>query len=251
MKTQDMKSLANKVAIVTGASSGIGQAIAERLGQDQATVIVNYAHSADKAQAVVEHIEQAGGNAIALQADMGQVADIRRLFQDTRDRFGQIDILVNNAGIAVRSSIADVTEEDYEKIFAVNVRGVLFALQEAAKHITDGGRIVNISSSVTVYPSPGLSVYAASKAAEKIFTEILAKEIGDRYITVNSVMPGPTIPGMFDNADPETQKQAASLSPFNRLGKPQDIADVVAFLVSEDARWITGEHILVNGGATI
>lgn len=246
-----MKSLVNKVAIVTGSSSGIGRAIAERLATAGATVVVNYAHSADKAQAVVEQIEQHQGKALAIQADMSKVADIRDLFQEASDRFGQIDILINNAGIAVQGNISEVTEEDYEKVFAVNVRGVLFALQEATKYIQDGGRIINVSSSTTVYPSPGLAVYAASKATEKIFTEILAQEIGDRNITVNSIMPGPTIPGMFEGVDPQTQKQAAALSPFNRLGKPQDIADVVAFLASEEARWITGQHILVNGGATM
>lgn len=182
---------------------------------------------------------------------MSKVDEIRRLFKEASDRYGQIDILVNNAGIAVQSTIAETTESDYEKVFAVNVKGVLFALQEATKYIQDGGRIINVSSSTTVYPSPGLAVYAASKAAEKIFTEVLAQEIGDREITVNSIMPGPTIPGMFAGVDTETQKQAAKLSPFNRLGKPQDIADVVAFLVSEEARWITGQHILVNGGATM
>lgn len=246
-----MKPLTSKVAIVTGSSSGIGRGIAERLGKDGATTIVNYAHSSDKAQEVVKQIEQYGSEAIALQADMGKVSDIRRLFKEVSDRYGEIDILINNAGIAVQSTVSEVTEEDYASVFAINVRGVLFALQEATKHIKEGGRIVNVSSSTTVYPSPGLAVYAASKAAEKIFTEVLAREIGDRNVTVNSVMPGPTIPGMFAGIDPETQQQAAALSPFNRLGKPQDIADVVAFLVSEEARWITGQHILVNGGATM
>lgn len=246
-----MKPLADKVAIVTGSSSGIGRGIAERLGKDGATIIVNYARSSDKAQEVVKQIEQYGSEAFAIQADMGEVSDIRRLFKEVSDCCGEIDILVNNAGIAVQSTISEVTEEDYESVFAVNVRGVLFALQEATKYINKGGRIVNISSSTTVYPSSGLAVYAASKAAEKIFTEVLAQEIGDRNITVNSIMPGPTIPGMFADVNPETRQQAASLSPFNRLGKPQDIADVVAFLVSEEARWITGQHILVNGGASM
>lgn len=246
-----MKPLASKVAIVTGSSSGIGRGIAERLGKDGATIIVNYAHSSDKAQEVVKQIKQRGSEAIALQADMGKVSDIRQLFKEVSDRYGEIDILINNAGIAVQSTVSEVTEEDYESVFAINVRGVLFALQEATQHIKEGGRIINISSSTTVYPSPGLAVYAASKAAEKIFTEVLAQEIGDRNVTVNSVMPGPTIPGMFAGIDPETRQQAAALSPFNRLGKPQDIADVVAFLVSEEARWITGQHILVNGGATM
>ncbi|MEO0408776.1 MAG: glucose 1-dehydrogenase [Cyanobacteria bacterium P01_A01_bin.135] len=241
----------NKLALVTGASSGIGRGIAQRLAKGGAQVIVNYAHSADKAEAVVKDIEAAGGRAAALQADVSQVAEVRRLFQEVGDRFGPLDILVNNAGVAERGTIADVTEADYEKIFGVNVRGVLFCLQEATKHVKDGGRIITISSSVTLYPNPGLAVYAASKAAEKMFTEVLAQEIGDRGITVNSVMPGPTLPGMFGSADEETQQQAAALSPFNRLGEPQDIADVVAFLASEEARWITGQHILVNGGATI
>ncbi|MGF1516084.1 MAG: glucose 1-dehydrogenase [Elainellaceae cyanobacterium] len=244
-------SLDNKLAIVTGSSSGIGRAIAERLAKDGATTIINYAHSADDAQEVVSAIEQGGGKAVAIQADMGQVAEVRRFFQEVSDRFGPLDILVNNAGVAERGAIAEVTEEDYDKIFAINVKGVLFCLQEAAKRVKDGGRIVTISSSVTVYPNPGLAVYAASKAAEKMFTEVLAKEIGNRGITVNSVMPGPTLPGMFRGADEATKEEAAALSPFNRLGEPQDIADVVAFLVTEDARWITGQHILVNGGATI
>lgn len=246
-----MKPLENKVAIVTGASGGIGGAIAERLGKDGATVIVNYAHSAGDAEAVVAKIKQAEGNAVAMQADMTQVDAIHRLFQAVDDRFGPLDILVNNAGVAIRGKIAEVTEADYEKIFSVNVKGVLFGLQAATQHMRDGGRIVTVSSSVTVYPTPGLAVYAASKAAERMFTEVLAQEIGDRGITVNSIMPGPTIPGMFDNASEETRKHAASLSPFNRIGTPQDVADVVAFLVSEEARWITGQHILANGGATM
>ncbi|MGF1524625.1 MAG: glucose 1-dehydrogenase [Leptolyngbyaceae cyanobacterium] len=246
-----MKPLNDKVAIVTGASGGIGGAIAERLGKEGATVIVNYAHSADDAEEVVAKIEQADGKAIAIQADMTNTDAVHRLFQEVSDRCGSLDILINNAGVAVRGKIAEVTEADYEKIFSVNVKGVLFGLQAATQHMRDGGRIVTVSSSVTVYPSPGLAVYAASKAAARMFTEVLAKEIGDRGITVNSVMPGPTIPGMFDNADEETRQHAASLSPFNRLGTPQDIADVVAFLVSAEARWITGQHILANGGATL
>lgn len=246
-----MKSLTDKVAIVTGSSSGIGKAIAERLAKEGATVVVNYAHSADAAQEVVQTIEQQQGKAIAIQADMSQVPEIRRLFKETKDRLEKIDILINNAGVAAQSSISEVTEEDYEKVFNVNVRGVFFSLKEATNYIQNGGRIVNVSSSVTVYPNPGLAVYAASKASEKIFTEVLAKEIGHRQITVNSVMPGPTVPGMFSNVDPTTQEQAAELSPFDRLGEPKDIADVVAFLVSEEARWITGQHILINGGATI
>lgn len=244
-------SLAGKVAIVTGASRGIGQGIAERLGREGATVVVNYAGSQAEADEVAATIQSTGGKAIALQANMGHVQDIRRLFQETIVRFGQLDILINNAGIATTAAIAEVTEEDYQRVFDVNVRGVLFALQEAALRMNDGGRVVNISSTTSIYPDAGIAVYAASKAAIKLFTQVLAKEVGDRGITVNTVTPGPTVPGMFANLPLEVQKQAATSSPFNRVGTPQDIADIVAFLVSEEARWLTGQEICANGGASI
>lgn len=241
--------LAGKVAIVTGSSRGIGRGIAERLGQDGASVVVNYSGSEQEAIEVVKAIESTGGKSVAIQASLSQVEDIRRLFAETMQHFGQLDILVNNAGTGVVGAIADVTEEDYDKVFNLNVRGVLFALQEAAKHMNDGGRIVNISSTTTIHPEPGMAVYAASKAAIKLFTTVMAREVGDRNITVNTVMPGPTIPGMFGNMPPEVQQQASASSPFDRVGTPQDIADVVAFLVSEEARWLTGQDVCANGGA--
>jgi 3-oxoacyl-[acyl-carrier protein] reductase len=244
-----MAALMGKVAIVTGASRGIGRGIAERLGQDGATVVVNYSGSEQEAKQVVETITSNGGKAIDLQANFSQIEDIRRLFQDVNDRYGQLDILVNNAGTGIVGAIADVTEADYDKVFNLNVRGVLFALQEAARRMNDGGRIVNISSTTTIHPEAGMAVYAASKAAIKLFTAVIANEVGDRGITVNTVMPGPTIPGMFGNMPPEVQQQAAASSPFNRVGTPQDIADVVAFLVSEEARWLTGQDLCANGGA--
>ncbi len=244
-----MANLTGKVAIITGASRGIGRGIAERLGQDGATVVVNYSGSEQEAKQVVETIKSNGGEAIALQANFSQIEDIRRLFQEVSDRCGQIDILVNNAGIAIGAPISEVTEAEYDKVFNLNVRGVLFALQEAARRLNDGGRIVNVSSSTTIHPEPGMAVYAASKAAIKLFTTVMAREVGDRGITVNTVMPGPTIPGMFGNMPPEVQQQAAASSPFNRVGTPQDIADVVAFLVSEEARWLTGQDLCANGGA--
>lgn len=246
-----MASLTGKVAIVTGASRGIGRAIAQRLAQDGAAVVINYGHSADEANELVSSIESEGGKAMAVQADMSQVADIRRLFQETINKFGQLDILVNNAGIAKAAPIAEVTEEDFDAVYAVNVRGVLFALQEAARHIKDNGRIVIVSSTTSVYPSPGLAVYGSSKAAVKLFTEILAQEVGERGITVNTVLPGPTTPGMFDKRSIEEKEAAAKSSPFGRIGRAEDIADVVAFLVSEESRWITGQHIVANGGAKI
>ena len=220
-----MLNLTNKVAVVTGASRGIGRGIAERLGQDGATVVVNYSGSEQEAQQVVEGIESSGGKAIALQANFSQIEDIRRLFQEVSDRCGQIDILVNNAGTGIVAPIAEVTEEEYDKVFNLNVRGVLFALQEAARRLNDGGRIINISSTSTIHPQPGMAVYAASKAAIKLFTVVMAAEVGERGITVNTVMPGPTIPGMFGNMPPVVQQQDAASSPFNRVGTPQDIAD--------------------------
>jgi len=246
-----MAPLNGKVAIVTGASRGIGRGIAERLGRDGATVVVNYAGSQQEAEEVATEITAQGGKAIALQANMSNLEDIRRLFQETVEQFGQLDILVNNAGTGIVAAIADVTEEEYDKVFNLNVRGVLFALQEAARRMNDGGRVINISSTTSIHPDAGMAVYAASKAAIKLFTQVLAKEVGDRGITVNTVMPGPTVPGMFDKMPPEVQQQAAASSPFNRLGTPQDIADIVAFLVSEEARWLTGQDFSANGGANV
>ena len=244
-----MVSLSGKVAIITGASHGIGRAITERLAKDGATVVINYGRSAEEAQNLVSTIEANGGKALAVQGDISKRADIRNLFQQTIDKFGKLDILVNNAGIANAAPIAEVTEEQFEQVFAVNVRGVLFTLQEAARHINNGGRIVNVSSSTTFYPAPGLAVYVASKAAVNSFTEVLALELGERGITVNSVVPGPTTPGMFAKRPIEQQQAAAASSPFGRIGRAEDIADVVAFLVSEESRWITGQHIVANGGA--
>lgn len=244
-----MSSLQGKVAIVTGSSRGIGRGIAERSGRDGASVVVNYSGSEQEAKQVEEEIAAAGGKSVAIQASLSKVEDIRRLFAETVGHFGQLDILVNNAGIGIGAPIADVTEEEYDKVFNLNVRGVLFALQEASRRMNDGGRIVKISSTTTIHPESGMAVYAASKAAIKLFTAVMAREVGDRNITVNTVRPGPTIPGIFGTMSTEVQQQAAASSPFNRVGKPQDIADVVAFLVSEEARWLTGQDFCANGGA--
>jgi 3-oxoacyl-[acyl-carrier protein] reductase len=247
-----MTDLMGKVAIVTGGSRGIGRGIAERLGRDGAYVVVNYSDSEQAANEVVDAICDAGGKSVSIQADLSNIADIHTLFAKTIEYFGKLDILVNNAGIAgTTDSIEKVTAEDYDRVFNLNVRGVLFSLQEAAKHMGNGGRIVNISSSLTLYPRARTAVYAASKAAVTLLTQVMAQEVGDRDITVNTVIPGPTVPGMFARLSPEYQQQAAASSLFNRLGTPQDIADVVAFLVSEEARWISGEEICVNGGAKL
>lgn len=244
-----MATLAGKVAIVTGASRGIGRAIAERLAQDGANVVINYAHSADKVQEVVSVIKAKGGQALAVQAHMGQVADVRRLFQETIDRFGQLDILINNAGNVPFKPLVEVTEEEFDKLFALNAKGPFFAMQEAARLMSEGGRIVNISSGITGYALPGSSVYAGSKGALEQFTRAAAKELGTYGITVNAVSPGSTNTQNFQNSSLEMQQQAIQSSPLGRVGEPEDIADVVAFVVSEQARWLTGQNIRATGGA--
>ena len=242
-----MTSLTGKVAIVTGASRGIGRAIAQRLAQDGASLVINYGRSADEAKELVSTIEADGGQALAVQADISQVADIRRLFQETLARFGKLDILINNAGVAIYKPLAEATEEDFDSTFALNAKGTFFALQEAVRHIADNGRIVSISTGGTVLGSAGGSFYSGSKAAVEQFTKALAKEIGDRGITVNVVSPGFTDTEMLAK-NPQFKEMGAKMSPLGRLGQPEDIADVVAFLVSEKGRWITGQNIEAGGG---
>jgi 3-oxoacyl-[acyl-carrier protein] reductase len=242
-----MASLTAKVAIVTGASRGIGRAIAERLAQDGASVVINYSQSANKAKEVVSAIEAGGGKALAVQADMSQLADIRRLFQETIDHFGHLDILVNNASIAIYKPLAEATESDFDATFALNAKGTFCALQEAARRLSDGGRIVSISTAATIMGSPTASFYAGSKAAVEQFSKALAKEIGERGITVNVVSPGFTDTEMLAH-NPQFKEMGAKMSPLGRLGQPADIADVIAFLVSEQARWITGQNIEAGGG---
>jgi 3-oxoacyl-[acyl-carrier protein] reductase len=245
-----MALLTGKVAIVTGGSRGIGRAIAERLAQDGASVVVNYVRSADKAKELVWAIEAGGKKALAVQSDISQVADIRRLFQETVDFFGHLDILVNNAGISAIKPLAEMTEAEFDQMFALNAKGTFFAMQEAARRMADGGRIVNISTLGTVNSAPAFGVYTGSKAAVEQFTMSAAKELGGRGITVNAVSPGSTDTDQFNSiALPDMKVRAAQLSPLGRMGQPQDIADIVAFLVSEQARWITGQNIHASGGA--
>jgi len=244
-----MASLAGKVAIVTGASRGIGRAIALRLSQEGASVVVNYARGAEQAKDVVSAIEAAGGKALAVQADVSKTAEIRDLFDRTQETYSQIDILVNNAGVILYKPVAEVTEAEFDNLFAINVKGTFFACQEAAKRMAEGGRIVNFSSSTTAMMLPTYGAYVATKGAVEQLTRSLAKELGDRQITVNVISPGPTDTELFTVGKTAEQIQRfTQMTALGRLGKVEDIADVTAFLCSEQARWITGQNIRVNGG---
>ena len=245
-----MAQLTGKVAIVTGASDGIGRGIAERLAQDGATVVVNYGKSADKAKQVVSGIEAKGGKAVAVQADMSKAEDAGRLVKDTVKTFGRLDILVNNAGMFMFKSLADTTEDEFDRMFALNTKGPYFALREAAQLIQEGGRIVNISTDGTHIGFAGATAYLGSKGALEQFTKGLAHELAPKGVTVNTVSPGYTITAMLP-ADPAFRQIGEQASPLKRLGTPKDIADVVAFVVSEEARWLTGQNIHAGGGVVM
>lgn len=243
-----MGNLNGQVAIVTGASNGIGRAIAERLAQDGATVIVNYNRSADKAKAVVAEIESKGGSAVAIQADMSEVSEVRRLVRETVQRFKRLNILVNNAGMAIMKPLLETTEQEFDQIFTLNAKGPYFAMQEAAKVIEDGGRIVNISTDGTHMGFPDATAYLGTKGALEQFTKGLAHELAPKGVTVNTVSPGFTETAMLPDAFREA---GAQMSPLKRLGTVQDIADIVAFVVSDKARWLTGQNLHAGGGVVM
>jgi 3-oxoacyl-[acyl-carrier protein] reductase len=240
--------LKGKLALVTGASRGIGRAIAERLAGDGAAVAVNYASQAREAAAVVAAIKTAGGEAFAIQADVGRVSELVRLFDETIAHFGRLDILVNNAGIMFTKPVSATTEAEFDRIFAINVKGVFFACQQAATRLADGGRIINVSSSTTARLWADYGAYVATKGAVEQLTRSLSKELGRRRITVNAVSPGPTDTELFKaSKTPEQIHFFEQQSAFGRLGKPAEIADVVAFLASDASGWISGQNLRANG----
>jgi 3-oxoacyl-[acyl-carrier protein] reductase len=246
------KKLAGKVAIVTGASKGIGAAIASHLAAEGAAVVVNYASSKEGADRVVADVVRTGGKAIAVHANVAKQADIQRLFAETKKTFDRVDILVNNAGIYEFAPLENVTAEHFHKMFDLNVLGLILASQEAVKHFgTAGGSIVNVSSVAATLAPPNTSVYSATKAAVNAVTRSLAQELGPRKIRVNSVNPGMVeTEGVHTAgiADSDFRKQTEALTPLGRIGQPKDIAPAVVFLASDDSAWITGESFYISGG---
>jgi len=241
--------LTGKVAIVTGGSRGIGRAIALRLAKLGAGVVLNYSGSKEQAEEVVAEIAAGGRQALAVQADLRNLAELRNLFATAIETCGRLDILVNNAGIMFNKQIADVGEDEYDDLMAINVKAVFFACQEAARRMADGGRIINISSTVTKMLLPNYGPYSASKGAVDQLTRVLAKELGFRRITVNSLSPGPVDTQLFRRGKSEEQiRQMAGMAAFGRLGTPGDIADAVSLLVRDEAGWISGQNICANGG---
>ncbi len=244
-----MSDMKNRVAIVTGASRGIGAAIAERLGQDGFTVIVNYAGNAALADAVVSKIEASGGIARTAQADVADPAAVKRMFDTAEAAFGGVDVLVNNAGIMKLSALATTEDADFDNLVAVNLKGTFNTMREAGKRLRDNGRIINFSTSVVGLKLENYGIYAATKAAVETLTAIMAKEMRGRNITVNAVAPGPTATDLFlDGKSEELVARMAKMSPLERLGTPQDIADIVAFLARPDGTWVNGQTLRANGG---
>ncbi|MGO6790316.1 SDR family oxidoreductase [Rhizobium ruizarguesonis] len=244
-----MASNENKVALVTGASRGIGAAVAERLARDGFTVVINYSGNAAPAEELAEKIEQAGGKALTAKADVGDVEAVRRMFDAAETAFGGVDVLVNNAGIMMLSSLAEADDVNFDRQISVNLKGTFNTLREAAKRLRDGGRVINFSTSVVGLKLETYGVYAATKAAVETLTAIMAKEMRGRNITVNAIAPGPVATDLFLNGkSDELVARMAKMNPLERLGTPDDIAAAVAFLAGPDGGWINGQTLRASGG---
>ena len=247
-----MKKLENKVAVITGASKGIGAGIAKRLAAAGASVVVNYASSREGADAVVAEIVSNGGKAIAVQGNVSNEGDVTRLFDETKKTFGPVDILVNNAGVYKFGGIEELTAEDFHTQFNTNVLGLLLATQGAVKNFNEnGGSIINIGSVVSAITPVGSAIYSATKGSVDAITHVLAKEVGGKKIRVNSINPGMVETEGTHTAGfigSELEAETVRTAPLGRIGQPDDIADVAVFLASEDARWLTGEILLTSGG---
>lgn len=238
-----------KVAIVTGASRGIGRAIALRLARDGFAVVVNYAGNRAEAESAVGGIAGTGGQAVAVQADVARPEDVARLFDEAEAAFGGIDVLVNAAGVMHTAPVVETDDAVYDRTFAVNTKGTFNTLRQAAVRLHNGGRIVNISTSVIGLALPGYGAYVASKAAVEALTRVFANELRGRSISVNAVAPGPTATALFlDGKAPEVIERMAKMPPLERLGQPEDTAAVVSFLVGSEGGWVNGQTVRVNGG---
>jgi 3-oxoacyl-[acyl-carrier protein] reductase len=249
-----MNSLKNKVALITGSARGLGKAIAERYAALGADIVINYSKDKIAAEEVVSNIQAMGVKVIAVQADVSKVAELQKLFAAAKAAFGKIDIVVVNAGIElVEVPVTDFTEEQFDKVFSINTKGSYFTMQQAAKNVEDNGRIIYIASSTTSFPVPGMAVYGGSKSTPRYLVDILAKEIGHRGVTVNSIIPfAVDHAGIF--VDPESypalRKQLIDSSPMGRLAEVEDIANVAEFFASDLSGFVSGQHLLVNGAAT-
>jgi 3-oxoacyl-[acyl-carrier protein] reductase len=240
--------LTGKVILVTGASRGIGAAVARKLAGQEAKVIINYAGGQQAAAQIVDEIQQQGGDAIALQADVSKPGEVKAMFDSAIAHYGRIDVLVNNAGIMITKLIKDTTDEDFTHQFDINVRGTFNTLREAATKLADNGSIINFSSTTTRVMMPTYGTYVASKGAVEQLTRVFAREVGARGINVNVVSPGPTNTELFTKGKPQDViDRLASLSAFNRIGEPSDIAKIVVFLAGDEAKWISGQNIGING----
>ncbi|MER9695584.1 SDR family oxidoreductase [Mesorhizobium sp. M0179] len=239
------KSLQGKTALVTGSSRGIGRAIAEGLASKGAAIVVNYVGNHEAADEVVAAIAGKGGKAIAVQADISSVSDIHRLFEEAESEFGAIDIVVANVGVAVIKPLTEATEADFDHVFGTNAKGTFFVLQEAARRVRNGGRIIAVSTGGTKMFFTQTALYLGSKGAVEQFVRVLSRELGPRGITVNALSPGFTDTDLLPERD---RAVAAGMSPFGRIGAPRDVADVAVFLASDEARWLTGENIQAGGG---
>jgi 3-oxoacyl-[acyl-carrier protein] reductase len=238
-----------KTAIVTGASRGIGRSIAKRLAADGFAVVVNYAGSSDQAQEVVNEIRSADGEASAIKADVSNPEEVRQLFEETIQKSGRVDVVVNNAGIMPLSPIAKGDVETFDKVIAINLRGTFLVFAQAAQNVAEGGRIIAFSSSVLAKSFPTYGPYIASKAGVEGLVPVLANELRGRNITVNAVAPGPTGTDLFLNGKtPEQIAQLSKLAPLERLGQPEDIANVVSFLAGPDGGWVNAQVLRANGG---
>ena len=249
-----MNRLDNKVALITGSARGLGKAIAERYAALGASIVINYSRDKSSADEVVGNIRAMGAKVIAIQADVSKVADVERLFKETIDAFGKIDIVVANAGIElVETPVSAFTEEQFDRVFSINTKGSYFTLQQAARHISDNGRILYIASSTTSFPVPGMAVYGGSKTTPRYMVDVLSKEIGHRGVTVNSIIPfAVDHSGIFADpaAYPALRKQLLDSCPMGRLAEVEDVANIAEFFASDLSSFVSGQHLLVNGGAT-